>query len=88
MQYFNVVLAVLLLLVILFFVIQLFLKPIKILWKLVFNSIVGLILLFVVNYIGGYFSFALPYNIITVLIAGFLGIPGILMLIGFYFLIH
>lgn len=88
MQYFNIILAVLLLLVILFFVIQFFMKPIKILWKLVFNSVIGLILLFVVNYIGSYFSFALPYNIITVLIAGFLGIPGILMLIGFYFLIH
>jgi inhibitor of the pro-sigma K processing machinery len=87
MQYFNIVLAVLLLLIILFFVIQLFLKPIKILWKIIFNSIVGLILLFVVNYIGGYFSFALPYNTVTVLIAGFLGIPGILMLVCFHFLV-
>lgn len=87
MQYFNIVLAVLLLLVILFFVIQMFMKPIKILWKLLFNSVLGLILLVVVNYIGHYFSFTLPYNIITVLIAGFLGIPGILMLVCFHFLV-
>jgi inhibitor of the pro-sigma K processing machinery len=78
--------AALFLLVILYLVAQVFMKPIKLLWKLLFNSAIGLILLLVVNYIAGYFSFSLPINIITVLIAGFLGLPGILLLVCFQLL--
>jgi inhibitor of the pro-sigma K processing machinery len=86
MEIVNVIMAALFLLVILYLVAQVFMKPIKLLWKLLFNSAVGLILLLVVNYIAGYFSFSLPINIITVLIAGFLGLPGIILLVCFQLL--
>jgi len=86
MEVVNVIMAALFLLVILYLIAQVFMKPIKLLWKLLFNSAVGLILLLVVNYIGGYFDFSLPINIITVLIAGFLGLPGILLLVCFQLL--
>jgi inhibitor of the pro-sigma K processing machinery len=86
MEIVNVIMAALFLLVILYLVAQVFMKPIKLLWKLLFNSAVGLILLLVVNYIAGYFSFSLPINIITVLVAGFLGLPGIILLICFQLL--
>ncbi|HAA10125.1 MAG: pro-sigmaK processing inhibitor BofA family protein [Syntrophomonadaceae bacterium] len=86
MEIINVIMAALFLLVILYLVAQVFMKPIKLLWKLLFNSAIGLILLLVVNYIAGYFSFSLPINIITVLIAGFLGLPGILLLVCFQLL--
>lgn len=79
----NVTIAVVFLLVILYVVVQIFLKPIKLLWKLLLNSALGLLLLMLTNYIAAYFSFSLPINVITVLIAGFLGIPGILLLIAF-----
>ncbi len=82
----NVIIAGLFLLVILYLVAQVFLKPIKLLWKLMLNSAIGLILLLGINFIGAYFSFILPVNIITVLIAGFLGIPGLLLLICFQML--
>ena len=51
MEIINVIMAALFLLVILYLVAQVFMKPIKLLWKLLFNSAVGLILLLVVNYI-------------------------------------
>jgi len=82
----NVIMAALFLLVILYLIAQVFMKPIKLLWKLLFNSAVGLILLLLANYIGGYLHFSLPINIITVLIAGFLGLPGILLLVCFQLL--
>lgn len=83
----NIIIAALILLVILYIIIQVFLKPVKLVWKLLMNSIVGIILLLLSNYIGAYFAFALPINIITVLIAGFLGIPGIILLACFQILI-
>ncbi|NLJ72338.1 MAG: pro-sigmaK processing inhibitor BofA [Syntrophomonadaceae bacterium] len=75
------------LLVILFIVAQVFLKPLKLLWKILFNSALGLILLLVVNYLGAFFGFKIGINIITVLIAGFLGIPGLILLVCFQLLL-
>jgi inhibitor of the pro-sigma K processing machinery len=75
MEVINVVIAALFTLVILYFIAQLFLKPIKLLWKVVFNSAVGLIILLLINVVGASFSFMIPVNLITVLIAGFPGLP-------------
>ncbi len=87
MEIVNIIMAAFFLLVILYIVAQVFLKPIKLLWKLVFNSAIGLILLLVVNYLGAFLSFKIGINLISVLIAGFLGIPGLLLLICFQLLL-
>lgn len=79
----NVVVAILFLMMIAIILIQLILKPIKLLWKLLFNSFIGLGLLILFNYAAGFLAFSLPINFITVLIAGFLGLPGIILLICF-----
>ncbi len=86
MEMVNIIIAALFMLVILYLIAQVFLKPIKLLWKLIINSAVGLVLLLIINFIGAYFSFILPVNLITILIAGFLGIPGLLLLICFQLL--
>ena len=65
--------------VILFLVIKLLKWPIK----LLINGIVGVILLYVANFIGEYFNFYITINPITALIAGFLGIPGVIFLVIF-----
>lgn len=87
MEFVNVIMAAFFLLVILFIVAQVFLKPLKLLWKVLFNSALGLILLLVVNYVGAFFGFKVGINIITVLIAGFLGIPGLILLVCFQLLL-
>ncbi len=86
MEFVNIVIAALFMLVIIYLIAQVLLKPIKLLWKLILNSAIGLILLLTINFVGAYFSFILPVNIITILIAGFLGIPGLLLLICFQLL--
>lgn len=83
----NVAIAAIVVLVVLYFVFKVFMKPIQLLWKLVLNSVVGLLLLMIFNYVAGYFLFFIPINIITVLIAGFLGIPGVLLLLAFQVLL-
>ena len=84
---FNIFMAALFLLAVFLLVFQVLMKPVKLLWKILLNSAIGVILLLLVNYGGNYFDFSLPINIITVLIAGFLGIPGIILLLGFYILL-
>ncbi|MCS4479882.1 pro-sigmaK processing inhibitor BofA family protein [Clostridium botulinum] len=56
---------------------------IKILLSLIGNAILGTVLLFILNVIGGAFNFYIGINIWTALIAGFFGIPGVIFLIIF-----
>jgi len=69
-----IVLAVLTLLV------GVLIRPFQVIKKLAVKTGVGIALLFLFNYVGGLISFTLPFNLVTVLTAGFLGIPGILLL--------
>ena len=68
-------------LALLFLIIKLLKWPLKIL----INGILGIILLYISNIVGSYIGFVLPINAISALVAGFLGIPGIIFLILFQF---
>ena len=70
-------------LALLFLIIKLLKWPLKIL----INGILGIILLYIANIVGSYIGFVLPVNAISALIAGFLGIPGIIFLILFQFFV-
>lgn len=60
--------------------------PIKLLWRLLINALIGGVILFLLNLFGGLIGFTIPINIWTALITGILGIPGVLGLV-IYFLI-
>ncbi len=79
---YEIILAYAVGIIFLFFIGRLFLVPLKILLKLVYNCILGAILLIVVNYIGRNFGFSIPLNIFSAALVGFLGIPGMLLLVA------
>ncbi len=64
--------------IVLLIVARLFAWPIL---KLVYNAILGGIVLFVVNYFGAFFGFSVPLNLFTALITGFFGLPGVALII-------
>lgn len=76
----TTVLAYLFGILLVFFVGRIFLLPLKIVFKLIYNAIIGGIMLYVINFVGAHFGFTLALNPITALVAGFLGIPGIILL--------
>jgi len=53
------------------------LLPMKLIVKLAFHSGCGFLCLWLLNTVSGFTGVYLPVNAVTVLIAGFLGIPGI-----------
>lgn len=61
--------------------------PIKIIIRLIWNGIIGGIMLFVFNIVGGFFDITIVINPVTALIAGFLGVPGVILLIIFNYVI-
>lgn len=60
---------------------KIFIVPIKVIMKLILNTILGAILLYIINIIGASFNFHIGINLITTLVTGILGIPGVILLI-------
>lgn len=65
--------------IVLFIILKIFKWPLKIL----LNGIFGVVLLYIVNLVGANFGFSIGINVVTALIAGILGIPGVAALIIF-----
>lgn len=57
--------------------------PIKMILKLLLNSVVGAVLMIVINFIGLNFGIMIPLNVVNALTVGVLGIPGVIMLLLF-----
>ena len=55
--------------------------PIKKIVKLVGNSILGAIIIFLINLVGTSFNFHIGFSIINSIIVGILGIPGAVLLV-------
>lgn len=50
--------------------------------KLAINGVIGVVLLFIINFVATSFGFDfnIPINILTALIAGIFGIPGVILM--------
>ncbi len=77
---FSIILAYAIGLILLYLIGMLLVIPIKIIIKLIINGVLGGILLFIVNLLGKFIGFSIMINPFTAIIAGFLGIPGVILL--------
>jgi inhibitor of the pro-sigma K processing machinery len=60
---------------------RLFIVPLKKILKLVINSVLGGVCIFLINLIGASFGFHIGLNVLTSLIVGLLGLPGAVCLV-------
>ncbi len=77
----QILFVILFLILLVFLVGRILFIPLRWVLKLGYNSLLGFISLWIFNLIGSFVDFHLPINIVTVLIAGILGIPGLILLI-------
>ena len=68
-------------LIALFLIGKMLMKPFKWILKLLCNALVGGLLLILFNVVGSQFDFIININPVTSLIAGFLGVPGVILLV-------
>ncbi len=61
--------------------------PLRLILRLLYNAIIGGILLWAVNLVGGFFGVSVPINPVTALLAGFLGIPGVVLIIALRYIV-
>ena len=60
---------------------RVFIVPIKKVLKLVINSVLGGIAIFLINLVGANFGFHIGLNILTSILVGILGLPGAICLV-------
>jgi inhibitor of the pro-sigma K processing machinery len=71
----NSIIVYLACIIFLFLIGKFFIVPLKSIAKIIGNSILGGILIFVINSIGTFFEFHIGLNIGTAIITGILGVP-------------
>lgn len=78
---FSVILPFLGAILVVFIVLKLLSAPLKLIIKIVLNAVIGGVIIFVINWIGAGFNFGLPLEWWSALLVGFLGIPGVIILV-------
>ena len=68
-------------------VLRLLAKPIKFVFKLLINTALGFVLLWLINFFGDWVGISLELSLLNALIVGVLGIPGVLLLLAIHYLL-
>ena len=76
----NSILPYIIGIVLLYFLGKLFVLPIKSILKLIGNSILGAILIYIINLVGAMFNFHIGLNFFTIFFVALLGVPGAIVL--------
>ena len=61
--------------------------PLKWLFKAALHAAVGFVALFVFNFIGSWIGVELELNVVSALITGVLGVPGVIILLVFKYIL-
>jgi len=80
----DILISGLIAVVVLYVVVKFFVLPFKLVW----NGVCGVVVLWLVNLLGGVIGLHLDISIISDLIAGFFGIPGVFILIIYQLLVQ
>jgi inhibitor of the pro-sigma K processing machinery len=77
----QIIFGVGLILVIIAIINKLVIRPSKLIFRLGYSVVFGMILIWAFNYIGGIIGLHLPANVVTILTAGILGVPGLALMV-------
>ena len=77
----NILITFVVCIIAIFILGKIFAWPLKGIVKLIANSIIGGVIIFIINLIGANLNFHVGLNIGTALVVGILGIPGAVLLI-------
>lgn len=65
---------------IIFVLCRIFILPLKFILKLFLNSLVGVLIILLINLIGGMFDFHIGLNFFTIIFVSILGVPGAVLI--------
>ena len=84
---FSVIIVIAAIVLAVIVVLRILAKPIRFVFKLLINTVLGFVLLWLINFFGAGLGIALELTLLNALVVGFLGIPGVLLLLAIHFLL-
>ena len=78
---YNSIIAFIACLFFLFIFGKIFIVPLRTILKFIMNSVIGGIIIFLINLVGEFFNFHIGLNIITSILVGILGIPVAILIV-------
>ncbi|MDN5363692.1 MAG: inhibitor of the pro-sigma processing machinery [Eubacteriales bacterium] len=66
--------------------VHIFATPLRILLKLFLRGVAGGVVLFLLNAVGSPIGLNLPLNVVSALVVGYLGVPGLCLLVTLHYL--
>lgn len=82
----NVIAAVIFGLFVLYFISRIFFRPLKIVLAALMHIIIGGAVVFLYNLVGALWGLTIGLNVITALVVGLMGLPGLGMLIALQYI--
>ena len=73
--------------VLIYLAVKLLSAPIRWIFKMALNAGLGFVVLFIFNFFSEFWGVSVPITLVTALITGFLGVPGVVFLVLLQFLI-
>ena len=64
-----------------------FLIPIKIILRLIINSVAGAVSILLINWIGSFWGIHISLNVLSAVIVGVLGVPGAILLAVYHYIV-
>lgn len=77
----NTIIIYLACIVVIFIVGRIFYLPLRRILKLLINSALGGILIYIINIVGASWGFHIGLNFVTAIFTGLLGVPGVIFLV-------
>ncbi|NLP36309.1 MAG: SigmaK-factor processing regulatory BofA [Firmicutes bacterium] len=77
----NLAVAAIFALIVLFYLLKFLFGPGQVFFRFVGTGLMGAAILFLFNLVGGFFNLTLGINVLTSLLVGYMGLPGLIMLI-------
>jgi inhibitor of the pro-sigma K processing machinery len=74
----GVIIIIAILVLVVFIILK---KPIKIVLKLLLNTVIGFIALFALNWLGSFVGITMPINWLNAVLVGVLGVPGVALIL-------
>ncbi|MBO6093293.1 MAG: pro-sigmaK processing inhibitor BofA family protein [Oscillospiraceae bacterium] len=81
METLNTIMLLALAVIVVIVLVRVISAPIRLIFKLLINTIIGFAILFLVNLIGQNFGITIEMNVLHAVIVGIFGIPGVIVLI-------
>ena len=87
METLNTVLLLALAVIVVIVLIRVISAPLRLIFKLLINTVIGFAVLYLVNLIGQNFGITIEMNVLHAVIVGIFGIPGVIVLILLQFIL-